>query len=251
MSDRFRPCVLIPTYDNPVTIEDVVLRTRAHLPDVLVVDDGSGAEGRRVVARLALDGLATVLRRERNGGKGAAVRDGLVFARELGYTHAVQVDADGQHDLDDIPLFLRVAREHPRAFVTGTPVFDETVPLGRRVARLVSRFWVSLETGGAAITDPLCGLRVYPVAAALAARPLARHMGHDPEIAVRLCWAGVPVINLPTRVRYLRPEDGGVSHYRLFRDTLEMTWVHTLLVNQAACRLVRSWTRRRRPDSHC
>lgn len=250
MSERFRPCVLIPTYDNPRTIEQVALRARVHLPDVLVIDDGSGDAGREAVARLARDGVAAVRRRARNGGKGAAVRDGLRFARELGYTHAVQVDADGQHDLDDIPRFLAAARAHPQAFVTGTPVFDATVPLGRRLARLVSQLWVTLETGGRVIADPLCGFRVYPVAAALDAQPRARRMGHDPEIAVRLYWSGAPVLNLPTSVRYLSHEEGGVSHYRLVRDTLEMTWVHTLLCNQAVLRLALLCPHRHRTHSN-
>ncbi|WP_420829412.1 glycosyltransferase [Nannocystis pusilla] len=99
----FRPCALIPTFDNPRTVRDVVLRVKAHLPDVVVIDDGSGPEGRAAVEAIGAEGLAHVRRRPHNGGKGAAVKTGFQFAHELGYTHALQVDADGQHDLGDIP----------------------------------------------------------------------------------------------------------------------------------------------------
>jgi glycosyltransferase involved in cell wall biosynthesis len=94
---EFRVCALIPTYDNPQTVRGVVERVRGHISDVVVVDDGSAAAGREAVAALGREGLAQVTRRAQNGGKGAAVKTGFAFARELGYTHALQVDADGQH----------------------------------------------------------------------------------------------------------------------------------------------------------
>ena len=111
---EFRPCILVPTYNNPATITEVVERVRAHLPDVVVVDDASGPEAAGRIDALANAKLAHVHRRAHNGGKGAAVKSGLQAAQELGYTHALQVDADGQHELDDIPRFLAAAREQPR-----------------------------------------------------------------------------------------------------------------------------------------
>lgn len=227
---EFRPCILIPTYNNPATIRSVVERVRAHLPEVVVVDDCSGDEGRQAVEALARDGLAHTHRREQNGGKGAAVKTGFEVAHRLGYTHALQVDADGQHALDDIPRFLEAAREKPDSLVLGAPVFDDTVPRSRLKARQITIFWTNLETGGKVIEDPMCGFRVYPLEAALAAGASGDRMDFDPEIAVRMVWDRVPVVNLATRVRYLSAEEGGVSHFKLFRDNALISWMHTRLV---------------------
>ncbi len=232
-----RICGLVPTYDNPLTVRAVVERLRAHLPDVLVVDDGSAEPGRRAVEALARDGLARAVRREANGGKGAAVKTGFAAARELGFTHALQVDADGQHDLDDVPRFLEAARANPAALVLGRPVFDASAPGVRRRGRLVSRFWTDLETGGRVIQDPLCGFRVYPLDAALRANARGDHMEFDAEIAVRMIWLGTPVVNLDTRVRYVPPEAGGVSHFQMFRDNVRISWSHTRLCTLALLRV--------------
>ncbi|HXN56932.1 MAG TPA: glycosyltransferase [Myxococcales bacterium] len=235
----FRPCAIIPTFENPSTIRAVVEKVRALLPDVIVVDDGSAPEGRAQVEQLGREKLAHALRREINGGKGAAVKTGFQAAHELGYTHALQIDADGQHDLGDIPRFLEAARKQPEALVLGCPVFDGSAPLGRRVGRQITVFWSSVETGSRAIVDPMCGYRVYPLKPALAAsHGTGDRMEFDPEIAVRMVWAGVPTVNLRTRVRYLRREEGGVSHFHLFRDNVRITWMHTRLVTLALLRLL-------------
>ncbi|HET6438008.1 MAG TPA: glycosyltransferase family 2 protein [Anaeromyxobacter sp.] len=233
-----RVCAVIPTFDNPRTVRAVVERVRAHLPDVIVVDDGSGPEGREVVRALSAEGLAHVCRRETNGGKGAAVRAGFWEARRLGFTHALQIDADGQHDPEDIPRFLEVLARDPAALVLGRPVFDESAPASRRKGRLVSRFFTDLETGGRVIEDPLCGYRLYPVEAALRAGSRGDRMEFDAEIAVRMVWQGEPVVNLPTRVRYLSPEQGGVSHFRLLRDNARISWAHTRMCTGALIRLL-------------
>jgi glycosyltransferase involved in cell wall biosynthesis len=225
----FRPCAVIPTYDNPATVRHVVEAVRAHLADVVLVDDGSGPAGRAAVDAIARDGLARVERRARNGGKGAAVKTGFAAAQRLGFTHVLQVDADGQHDLGDVPRFLAEARAHPDALILGRPVFDETQSRARALWRQVSVFWVHLETGGRQIADPQCGFRVYPLAAAIAADARGDHMEFDLELPVRLVWAGTPVRNLPTRVRYLTAAEGGVSHFDLLRDNGRIAWLHTRL----------------------
>lgn len=225
----FRAGVLIPTYDNPATIRAVVSRARAQVDEVLVVDDGSAEPAQRVLRALSSEGLATVHRRLLNGGKGAAVKTGLAAARALGWTHALQVDADGQHELDDLPRFLEVARAHPDALILGAPVFDASAPKARRIGREVTIFWTNFEAGRGVITDPMCGFRVYPIEAALAVRVEGDAMDFDPEIAVKMAWAGTPVINVPTRVRYVSRDEGGVSHFRLLRDNALISWMHTRL----------------------
>lgn len=233
----FRPCVLIPTYDNPATIAAVVARARAYVDDVVVVDDGSGPAGAAAVAALGERGDVCVVRRAHNGGKGAAVKDGFREARRLGFTHALQVDADGQHDLVDVPRFLEAARADPGALVLGCPIFDDSAPLGRRLGRRITQFWTRVETGGRHIADPMCGFRVYPLAPLGDERGLVDAAGDrmefDIEIAVRLVWAGVEVVNLPTRVRYLSDDEGGVSHFRMFRDNVRISWMHTRLMLRA------------------
>lgn len=237
-SVSFRPCVVIPTYDNPLTIGRVVRAAAGYVGEVVVVDDGSAEPAHRVIDELAAAGLARVRRSERNRGKGAAVATGFALASGLGYTHAFQIDGDAQHDLDCIPKFLAAAAAEPGALVAGYPVFDQSAPNLRRSARQIARFWVDLETGGAVVTDPMTGFRVYPLDAALACGPLGAGMEFDIEIAVRMVWAGVPVVNLPVGVRYLSREEGGVSHFRMVQDNVRITWLHTRLTTAALWRKV-------------
>jgi glycosyltransferase involved in cell wall biosynthesis len=233
----FRACAVVPTFDNPRTVGAVVEALGRHLP-VVVVDDGSTGPARDLLDGLAARDVAVLRRHDRNRGKGAAVKTGLAAARELGFTHALQVDADGQHDLADVPRFIEAARGAPGALVLGQPVFDASVPPGRLRGRKVSIFWTTLETGGRVIADPLCGFRVYPVEAALRSGARGDRMEFDPEIAVRMVWGGCPVVNLPTRVRYLSPEQGGVSHFRMFRDNVRISWGHTRLCTLAILRML-------------
>jgi len=230
MSAAVRTCAVIPTYDNPLTIGRVVSEVRRHVEDVIIVDDGGHADAVRALDAICDQPAALVIHRERNGGKGAAVKTGLHTARELGYTHALQIDADGQHATADIPKFLAHAAERPEAAVLGHPVFDATMPRGRRAAHALTNFMVFLQTGGRYIVDPQCGFRVYPVEAALAVGARGDRMDFDIEIAVRLHWAGVPIVNVPTGVRYLPAADGGTSHFRPVRDNVAISWMHARLL---------------------
>lgn len=243
MTPLFRACALIPSYDNPRTVRAVVEGVRSHLLEVILVDDGSGAEGRRVAEEIRTAGLAHVELRPRNGGKGAAVKTGFAVAHRLGFTHALQVDADGQHDLTDVPRFLEVARARPDALILGRPLFDESQPRLRAVARRISVFWVAVETGGRVIHDPQCGFRVYPLRAALAAGARGDRMEFDQEVAVRMVWRGTAVVNIPTRVRYPSPDAGGTSHFRPFRDNVRISAMHTRLVTEALARALTAWAR--------
>jgi glycosyltransferase involved in cell wall biosynthesis len=241
----FRPCVVIPTYDNPGTITGVVESVLPYLADVIVVDDGSGPDARARIDALRERGLAHVVRREANGGKGAAVKSGLAAAHALGYSHALQLDADGQHDVRDVPRFLDAARAAPAALILGAPQFAEDAPKARLYGRLVSVGFVHLETRGRMIEDPLCGYRVYPLPAALHCAPRADRMEFDPEIAVRMVWSGVPVRNLPTRVRYIPRAQGGVSHFQLVRDNLRISLMHSRLMCTMIFRLLFGFVRAR------
>ncbi|WP_279462223.1 glycosyltransferase family 2 protein [Aeromonas dhakensis] len=229
------PCILIPCYNHAAPLAAVLARLAEFKLPCLLVDDGS-----EPVAAAALDALAaqhpwvSLLRHPHNQGKGGAVMTGLRRAHELGFSHALQVDADGQHDLADLPALLAEARQHPAALVSGRPLYDDSVPKGRLYGRYITHVWVWIETLSFAIKDSMCGFRVYPLAstcALLERVALGRRMDFDTEVMVRLHWAGVPMRFVPTRVIY--PVDGR-SHFRLFRDNLDISWMHTRLV----CRLL-------------
>ncbi|MEQ8261871.1 MAG: glycosyltransferase family 2 protein [Alcanivorax sp.] len=227
-----RPCIVIPVYNHRHGIGPVLDQLRPHGLPVILVDDGSDAdcaEHLRELAAAAPEQLSLV-RRARNGGKGAAVITGLREAGRRGFSHALQVDADGQHNLADLPAFLRQAEARPDALITGIPVYDRSVPKSRLYGRYLSHFWVWVNTLSLDIRDALCGFRVYPLAPTLALleqERLGRHMEFDCEVLVRLHWRGVPIINLPTAVHY--PRDG-VSHFRLWRDNVLIAGMHTRLL---------------------
>jgi polyprenyl-phospho-N-acetylgalactosaminyl synthase len=227
---QFRCCLLVPTYDNPITVRAVVEEGRRHLSDVIVIDDGSGPQGRRACEQIAADELAIVHHRPENGGKGAAVKTGFEVARGRGFTHVLQIDADGQHDLEAIPRFLAQAQRTPDAFVVGYPEYDDSAPPVRRFARKFTRFWVDLEAGRGVILDSMIGFRVYPLEAVARTLAAGNRMDFDIEIAVRLAWSGIPILNEPVSVRYLEPAEGGVSHFQLFWDNARFSWLHSKLM---------------------
>lgn len=230
-----RPCAVVPTYENPETIGAVAARIRESLPMVFVVDDGSGERGREACDALARAGTAVVVRHPVNRGKGAAVRTGLEAALAAGFTHAFQIDADGQHDLAAIPAFIDAACAHPEAAILGHPVYESTAPRMRTLGRELTRFWVDLEVGGRGrIVDAMIGFRIYPIAATLALGTRCDRMDFDVEVAVLLARAGVPIVNRPVGVRYLPAEEGGISHFRMFRDNARLFRLHSRICTRAS-----------------
>ena len=174
------------------------------------------------------------------------MKDALRIASELEFTHALQVDADGQHTLEDIPRMLEAAEAAPTALVLGRPVFDETAPKARLVGRKITIFWTRLEVGGDAIEDPMCGFRVYPLPVSAEVRVWGDRMDFDPEIAVRLVWEGVPTRNVPTRVRYVSEDEGGVSHFHAFKDNVLISLMHSRLMTLKIMRALFGWMWRKR-----
>lgn len=222
----FKPCVVIPVYNHENAIGTVVAAVLAHGVPCILVDDGSSEECAK-----KLDALSdvTLLRLAVNSGKGAAVLTGIRYAAEQGYTHVVQIDADGQHCTSDIPQFLAQAEQHPQAVITGYPIYDTSVPKLRLYARYLTHVWVWINTWSLQIRDSMCGFRVYPVAAVMqlcTRQKIGLRMNFDTDILVRLYWHGIEVINLPTRVTY--PLDG-ISHFRLWLDNVLITRMHIVL----------------------
>jgi glycosyltransferase involved in cell wall biosynthesis len=222
----FVPCAVIPVFDHEHAIARVVDAVLAQGLPVLLVDDGSGEACARELDRLAQLPNVTLLRRAQNGGKGAAVCTGAREAYARGFTHALQIDADGQHALSDIRQFIEQARAYPDAVVCGRPIFDSSIPAKRFYGRYLSHGMVWLETLSLEIIDSMCGFRVYPLRAVntlLDRYTVGSHMDFDTDILVRLLWRNVPTRWIGTRVRY--PLDG-VSHYRMFRDNVLMVRLH-------------------------
>ena len=232
MSGTGTHLVLIPSYNTGPKLVDTVREARAAWPHVWVVVDGGTDKAEAAVEALAAqDSGIRVLRLARNAGKGAAILHGLRAARDAGFTHALTMDADGQHPAGHIVAFLEESQRHPRAMVLGVPVFDESAPALRVGGRRVSNWWAKWETGGA-IGDSLFGFRVYPIAPLIAVMGRTRWMRRydfDAEAAVRLSWSGVPAINLPAPVRYFSADEGGVSHFKYGRDNVLLTWMHIRL----------------------
>lgn len=226
----FRPCAVVPCYNHGATAGAVVARLVEHGLDVFLVDDGSdqpmAAQLRETVAR---EPRVRLVRLETNGGKGIAVIHGMREAAHHDFTHALQVDADGQHALEDVPRFLQAGRAQPDALVCGQPLYGRDAPRSRRYGRYLTHAWVWLETWSFAIGDSMCGFRLYPLAPTLALADrvaLARGMSFDIDIVVRLAWAGLPIVNIPTRVAY---PPGGISHFRLVRDNVRISGTHARL----------------------
>jgi len=225
--------VIIPSYNPGPQVVDTVRAARAQWTPVWVVVDGSTDGSAASLQALARDddGLQVIVLPE-NRGKGSAVLAGISQARVAGFTHALTMDSDGQHPADLIPAFMAASQDRPEAMVLGKPVFAADAPALRVNGRKVSNGWANLETLWMGIGDSLYGFRVYPIAPLqriMLANRWMRRFDFDPEAVVRLCWAGVPPLNRDAPVRYLRPDEGGVSHFRYLRDNTLLTWMHTRL----------------------
>lgn len=233
------PCIVIPIYNHKDAIGSTLASLMPHSLHVFVVDDGSDGPTAAVLAELARIHARqlTLLRLPVNGGKGAAVMAGLRAARQAGYTHALQIDADGQHDASDVPRFLDQAREKPHAVIIGRPVYDSSVPKSRLYGRYLTHIWVWIETLSLTIRDSMCGFRLYPLEATCALIDRVRlptRMEFDIEVLVRLHWRGAEFVSIPTRVIYATD---GVSHFDVIRDNVLISKSHTRLVAGMALRL--------------
>ncbi len=227
----FKPVAVVPCYNHPQTIGHMVESLRARGLHVVVVDDGCEPGCARVLDELATQQGAgmSLVRLPLNQGKGGAMMAGLRLALALGYSHALQIDADGQHDVDDLDKFLAAAARQPDAVICGVPVYDASVPKGRLYGRYLTHVWVWINTLSLDIRDSMCGYRVYPLQPAVSLIDqvcLGRRMDFDPELLVRLHWRAVPLVSLPTKVSY--PLDG-VSHFKMLQDNVLISRMHARL----------------------
>ena len=232
------PIVLIPSFNTgrllEATVREVLANTKR---SILVVIDGSTDGSDKSVLDLENDeDRLTVKINPLNEGKGAAVRKGLIEAKRKGFTHALVMDADGQHPAFEIERFLEHAESEPEAMILGQPVFDKDVPVERLYGRQLSVWMVRFEVMGQEIGDPLCGFRVYPITPLLKVMDKSGRSNRydfDPEVAVRLNWMGVSSVKIDAPVRYIDASEGGVSHFNYLRDNARFVALHVRLVIEA------------------
>lgn len=237
----FKPCAVIPVYNHEHAVDAVIRAVLAQNLSCIVVDDGSSPECARVLDALVatMPSRVSLIRHSINRGKGVAVLTGVRYAAEAGYSHALQIDADGQHRASDIPRFLEHAAAHPRALIVGCPEYGTTVPWLRFYARYLNHVWVWINTLSLQIKDSMCGFRVYPLPSIIALderQKLGARMNFDIEVLVRLYWDGLEIINVRTPVSY--PIDG-VSHFRFVLDNVLISRMHTVLFFGMLSRLPR------------
>ena len=243
--------VLLPTYNTGPRLRAVVAEVLRHWQPVLVVVDGSDDDSAPgLLAWAETEPALSVLVLPRNRGKGAAVLAGAEAARARGFTHALVMDADGQHPAASIAEFMAASQLQPCALVLGRPIFPANIPRERLHGRKLSVGLVRFELLGAGVDDPLFGFRVYPLEpllAVLGPRHGGRRYDFDTEAAVRLAWAGVPPHNLAAPVRYFSRAEGGVSHFHYLRDNATLVWMHTRLIAEL---LLWRWVGVRRHRQH-
>lgn len=226
----FKPCIVIPTYNHHATIAATVEKLSRFNLDIFIIDDGSNNETKAVLTTLpSIYSKTQILQLPVNRGKGAAVMHGMLYAQNAGFSHALQIDADGQHNIEDVDQFLTAAKTHPYHVICGKPIYDDTVPKGRLYGRYITHFWVWVETLSFEIQDSMCGFRLYPLESScqlIREVALPKRMDFDTAIVVRLAWRGLQFINIPTRVIY--PENG-LSHFNMWHDNVRITKMHTRL----------------------
>lgn len=221
-------CAVIPVYNHHKKIAQVVEKIRQEGLFVILIDDGSERFCADVLNTIAETSGVTLVRLEKNSGKGVAVCRGLYEAHKLGFTHALQVDADGQHDLNDIPHFVALSELNPKAVISGARAYS-AMPKGRSRGRRLTDFWVAVNSLSLQLKDSMCGYRMYPLAQTLQLldrRNVGARMDFDTDMLVRLYWQGCDVINLATNIRYANEIP---SHFNLVKDNVRIVWMHIKL----------------------
>lgn len=228
----FSPCILVPHFNHVREFRNTLPQLESANHPILVVDDGSDVPVKVALRDLIKKSPSTSLyERRENGGKGAALIQGMKEAQEMHFTHVITIDADGQHNAEDIERFCEIAERNHRSIVCGMPVFGSDIPLSRLYGRKITNALVRWESG-VQIPDAMCGFRVYPITETLDICYQIKkrlYMEFEIELLVKACWRKMDLVFVPTSVRY--PE-GGTSHFRMIRDNLRLAAAHSNLISQ-------------------
>lgn len=238
-----RFCVVIPTYNNPSSIDAVARDVLANCPfPVLIVDDGSATPVEGLLtgsAREALHARLHLVRFEENRGKGAALRQAFAWGVAKNFTHMISFDGDGQHLASEIKKVVEIARQHPWDLVIGHRKFQSAnVPGISKFGRGFSNFWLKYQTG-ALVLDSQSGFRSYPLFHVQGLKLRTRRYDFETEILVRLMSKGVGLREAEIEVFYPEPEKR-VSHFHKFHDNVRITIVNILYVVLSLLRSQRS-----------
>ncbi len=227
----FRPCILIPIYNHGDAIAATIDKLQIYKLPIFIIDDGCDDATKQLLSRIGdTHPEIYTISHKFNKGKGAALKTGFRAALNNGFTHALQIDADGQHNILDVPIFLSKGRECPQNLICGQPIYDKSIPKSRIYGRRISKYWVAIETLSLTIPDAMCGYRLYPLnetVSIINKNVIGDRMEFDIEIVVRFAWNLLPIRWIKTNVHY--PE-GGRSNFRLVIDNLLISWAHTRLV---------------------
>lgn len=237
-SSSYRLCIIIPTYNNAGTIRQVVVDACRICANVIVVNDGSTDDTSEILT--TLPSTTTVVSYAKNKGKGHALVEGFRKAKELGFTHAVTMDADGQHFADDIPLLVKAMKKNPDAIIVGSRnLTEENMPPQNTFANRFSNFWFRLQTG-IDLPDTQSGFRLYPLASLKGLSLITSRYEAELELMVFAAWAGVSVLSVPVRV-YYPPAEERVSHFRPVYDFFRISVLNTVLCIGALLHAIKQW----------
>jgi len=223
-------CIIIPIFNHHTTIEQVIVNITVYDLPCIIVDDGSDEKTKIVLNKIVKKyPYVTLVTQSNNQGKGSAIKFGFEKANELGYTHALQIDADNQHDSNDIPKFIEQINKNENQIISGLPIYDNSIPKSRLYGRKITNFWVIVQTWTTHIQESMCGYRIYPIRPTLEViykYNVGLRMDFDIEILVRSYWSGLNITYIKTKVIY--PQKG-ISHFKMFRDNLLISKMHTIL----------------------
>ena len=223
-------CIVIPVFNHALTVGSVVHEAKNTFPVVVVNDGSTDGTGKILAAETGI----TVVTLSQNQGKGAALRAGFAEAENLGFTHAITIDADGQHATGELPRFAAASRRQPEALIVGVrDLVKENAPRGRRVTNDISTFWFKVQTG-VPLTDTQCGYRSYPLQAVNRLRVKSQHYAYELEVMVKAAWAGVPLVAQPVSADYAAATSR-LSHFHPWRDMARISLLHSRLSMQAFC----------------
>ena len=217
----------MPTYNNERTLAQVIDSVLKYIPAVIVVNDGSTDGTSEVIKKYR--GKIEVVDYEKNRGKGFALGCGFDRAEQLGYTHAITIDSDGQHYASDILQFVKAADENPNALCVGSRnLAQENMPGKNRFANRFSNFWFTVQTGSR-LSDTQTGYRLYPLRKMKRLRPVTSRYEAELEILVRCAWRNITITSIPINVFYA-PDGERVTHFRPGIDFIRISILNSVFV---------------------
>ncbi len=217
--------VVVPTYNNPLTLAQVVEEVKGYSDEVLIVNDGS-TEGitPQIIESLGVNSISYSPHR----GKGYAIRQALRYAAREGYNYILTIDSDGQHYPSDIERFVDAVEESPGSLIIGSRnLRADNMPSKNTFANKFSNFWYHVETGQK-LEDTQSGYRLYPIKNLALKHYFSNRYEFEVEVIVRAAWRGINVINIPIRV-YYPPVEERVSHFQPLKDFSRISVVNTFL----------------------